>query len=90
MKVLEGALEPGESPGRGLLRDCENLCSSIQYTSLLVSGDTVNFVYESNHNVEVTSQEAYEACTVTMPDPVPGPIAWTAPMEEGVMTLTKC
>jgi len=52
-------------------------------------GDTVNFVYESNHNVEVTSQEAYEACTVTMPDPVPGPIAWTAPMEEGV-TYTLC
>ena len=48
----------------------------------------MNFVYESNHNVEVTSQEAYEACTVTMPDPVPGPIAWTAPMEEGVRTIT--
>ena len=41
-------------------------------------------MYMEGHNVEETTQEAYEACDATDTHPVPGPIAWTAPNMEGV------
>ena len=44
----------------------------------------VEFKYINGHNVEETSKEAYETCNVTQHDPVPGPITWIAPNEEGV------
>ena len=47
-------------------------------------GDVVNFNFEDGHNIEATTQEAYEACDATDHNPVQGPLSWTAPAEEGV------
>ena len=51
----------------------------------LNSGDIVNFIWESNHNVDpVASKEDYDSCVVGNHHPEAGPLAWTAPKEEGI------
>ena len=49
----------------------------------------VNFNYKDGHNVEAVTQEAFDGCVVGDTKPVMGPIAWTAPNEEG-MTYVIC
>ena len=56
---------------------------------LFITGDIVNFNYQENHNVEATTKEAFDGCVVGNNQPVNGPIAWTAPNEEG-MTYVIC
>ena len=48
----------------------------------LSKGDIVNFNFHDGHNVEATTQEAFDACAVKDAQPVMGPVAWTAPNEE--------
>merc|ERR1712098_376262 len=58
--------------------------NKMSYEFCIGPGDSINFKYNYGHNVEETSKEAYETCNVTQHYPVPGPIFWTAPNEEGV------
>merc|ERR1711997_792413 len=48
-------------------------------------GDVVNFIWTSNHNVAPVSAEDYLACITADTDPMDGPLAWTAPEEEGMV-----
>merc|ERR1711953_481731 len=48
-------------------------------------GDIVNFVWTTNHNVVPVSAEDYLACITADTDPIEGPLAWTAPAEEGMV-----
>ena len=48
-------------------------------------GDIVNFVWTTNHNVVPVSAEDYLACITADTEPVEGPLAWTAPAEEGMV-----
>ena len=52
-------------------------------------GDIVNFVWTTNHNVVPVSAEDYLACITADTEPAEGPLAWTAPEEEG-MTYVIC
>ena len=45
-------------------------------------GDVVNFIWTTNHNVAAVSAEDYLACITAETEPMEGPLAWTAPMEE--------
>ena len=47
----------------------------------------MNFIWEANHIVDpVATKEDYDNCAVGNHHPEAGPLAWTAPGEEG-MTL---
>merc|ERR1712165_72218 len=48
-------------------------------------GDIVNFIWTTNHNVVPVSAEDYLACLTADTEPVDGPLAWTAPAEEGMV-----
>ena len=48
-------------------------------------GDIVNFIWTTNHNVVPVSAEDYLACRTADTEPVEGPLAWTAPAEEGMV-----
>ena len=65
---------------------------NMKLDNFLLKGDVVNFNYpHDGHNVVATTQEAFEACAVGQDEhhPEMGPIAWTAPNEEG-MTYVIC
>ena len=45
----------------------------------------MNFIWDLNHNVDpVASKADYDNCVVGNHHPETGPLAWTAPAEEGV------
>ena len=50
----------------------------------------MNFIWESNHNVDpVATKEDYDNCVFSNTEPEAGPLAWTAPAEEGI-TYVVC
>ena len=60
------------------------------FSKLNISGDIVNFIWETNHNVDpVATKEDYDNCVFTNTEPEAGPLAWTAPEEEGI-TYVVC
>jgi len=53
-------------------------------------GDIVNFIWETNHNVDpVATKEDYDNCVFSNTEAEAGPLAWTAPAEEGI-TYVVC
>ena len=50
----------------------------------------MNFIWETNHNVDpVATKEDYDNCVFTNTEAEAGPLAWTAPAEEGI-TYVVC
>ena len=50
----------------------------------------MNFIWETNHNVDhVATKEDYDNCVFTNAEAEEGPLAWTAPSEEGI-TYVVC
>ena len=46
----------------------------------ILSGDVVNFIWDTNHNVDpVATKEDYDNCVVSNHHLEAGPLAWTAP-----------
>ena len=75
-----------------VLRQVKGMLSYTEtvYKINLNLGDIVNFIWETNHNVDhVANKEDYDNCVFTNAEAEAGPLAWTAPSEEGI-TYVVC